>query len=89
MAEVRITPPDHFTFSRPEEWTKWIRRFERFQQASEGTGQPNPHTYLHDGGRDGRHPQLVSTYRRSSEELRRCRREVRGTKVRSAAPRRG
>ena len=34
MAEIRITPPENFTFSRPEEWIKWIRRFERFRQAS-------------------------------------------------------
>ena len=34
MAEIRITPLENFTFSRPEEWTKWIRRFERFRQAS-------------------------------------------------------
>lgn len=34
MAEIRITPPENFTFSRPEEWTKWSRRFERFRQAS-------------------------------------------------------
>ena len=34
MAELRISPPEAFTFSRPEEWIKWIRRFERFRQAS-------------------------------------------------------
>ena len=34
MAELRISPPEAFTFSRPEEWTKWVRRFERFRQAS-------------------------------------------------------
>lgn len=26
--------PESFTFSRPKEWTKWIRRFERFRVAS-------------------------------------------------------
>lgn len=34
IAEVKITPPEKFTFSRPEEWTKWIRRFQTFRQAS-------------------------------------------------------
>ena len=29
-----VQPPEPFTFSRPEEWEKWIRRFEQFRQAS-------------------------------------------------------
>ena len=27
-------PPELFTFSKPEGWPKWIRRFERFRDAS-------------------------------------------------------
>ena len=38
MAKIRISPPEHFTFSRPEEWTKWVRQFEHFRQASGGKG---------------------------------------------------
>ena len=34
MATYQITPPESFSFNRPEEWPKWIRRFERFRQAS-------------------------------------------------------
>ncbi len=30
----RVTPPSEFDFRQPESWTKWIRRFERFRQAS-------------------------------------------------------
>ena len=30
----RVAPPEPFTFSRPEEWQKWIRRFECFCQAA-------------------------------------------------------
>ena len=30
----QVTMPEPFTFSRPEEWVKWIRRFERFRVAS-------------------------------------------------------
>ena len=26
--------PDPLTYSKPEEWPKWIRRFERFRDAS-------------------------------------------------------
>lgn len=29
-----IQPPEAFTFSKPQEWEKWIRRFERFRLAS-------------------------------------------------------
>ena len=34
MATYQITPPESFSFNRLEEWPKWIRRFERFRQAS-------------------------------------------------------
>ena len=33
-ATFQVAAPEPFTFSRPEEWTKWIRRFERFRMAS-------------------------------------------------------
>ena len=34
MATFQVSPPEKFTF-KPEEWSKWIRRFERFRLASE------------------------------------------------------
>ena len=33
-ASFQVTMPEPFTFSRPEEWVRWIRRFERFRVAS-------------------------------------------------------
>lgn len=33
-ATFSIQPPEPFNFSKPYEWEKWIRRFERFRQAS-------------------------------------------------------
>ncbi len=33
-ATYQVVPPEQFTFSRPQEWPKWIRRFERFRSAS-------------------------------------------------------
>ena len=33
-ATFQVTAPEPFNFSRPEEWEKWIRRFERFRKAS-------------------------------------------------------
>lgn len=33
-ATFTIKPPDSFDFSKPHDWEKWIRRFERFRLAS-------------------------------------------------------
>lgn len=33
-ASYQVAPPEQFVFSRPREWPKWIRRFERFRSAS-------------------------------------------------------
>ena len=34
MASYQMPPPKSFNFSKPEEWPKWFRRFQRFRQAS-------------------------------------------------------
>ena len=34
MDDFRVSPPEAFNFSRPEEWDKWIKRFECFRHAS-------------------------------------------------------
>ena len=34
MATYQISPPEKFNFHQPDDWSKWIRRFERFRQAS-------------------------------------------------------
>ena len=34
MATYQLQPPERFNFSQPDEWPSWIRRFERFRQAS-------------------------------------------------------
>ena len=33
MTAFQVLPPERFTF-KPEDWSKWIRRFERFRFAS-------------------------------------------------------
>lgn len=33
-ASYQVQPPEAFNFSQPEQWLKWIRRFERFKKAS-------------------------------------------------------
>ena len=42
MASFQIVPPEQFTFDQPEEWPKWIRRFERFREASGLSGKEDP-----------------------------------------------
>ena len=34
MAGTATYPPEQFNFSHPEEWPRWIRRFEQFRKAS-------------------------------------------------------
>ena len=34
MATYQITAPENFNFNRPDEWPRWICKFERFRQAS-------------------------------------------------------
>ena len=34
MEQFQVTPPPKFDFTKPEEWPKWIRRFERYRIAS-------------------------------------------------------
>ena len=69
MAELRISPTEAFTFSRPEEWTKWIRRFERFQQASslaEKEQVSQIHTLIHTvGDSEG---DILSSFRLTEEQ---------------------
>ena len=33
VANYQVPPPDKFSF-KPEDWTRWIRRFERFRKAT-------------------------------------------------------
>lgn len=33
-ATFQVATPEPFSFARPEEWPRWIRRFERFRKAS-------------------------------------------------------
>ena len=35
MATNQVMPPEPFDFSRPEEWPRWLRRFQRFSIASD------------------------------------------------------
>ena len=37
----QVAPPDSFVFTKPNEWPKWIRRFERYLLASGLDGKPD------------------------------------------------
>ncbi|KAK7884427.1 hypothetical protein WMY93_027550 [Mugilogobius chulae] len=39
-AAFQVSPPTKFDFKKPEEWPKWIKRFERFRIASGLESQP-------------------------------------------------
>ena len=58
MANIRLTPPEPFDFSKPEEWPRWKRRFEQFSYASGVSGENNQRQistllyYLWEGAED-------------------------------------
>ena len=41
VQSFQVTPPDSFVFTKPNEWSKWIRSFERFRLASGIDGKPD------------------------------------------------
>ena len=51
----QVQPPEPFTFSRPSEWPKWLRRFERFRTAAglaEKGDEVQVNTFLYSMGDD-------------------------------------
>jgi len=34
MASIQLKPPEHFDFSKPDEWPKWKKRFQQYGSAS-------------------------------------------------------
>ena len=51
----QVTPPEPFAFSPPEEWPKWIRRFEWFRLATRlktKTGENQMSTFIYWMGDD-------------------------------------
>ena len=34
MADSRLVPPQPFDFRKPDEWPRWLRRFEQYRVAS-------------------------------------------------------
>ena len=51
VANFQVTPPKKFSF-KPEDWPKWIQRFERFRKATgldKQTGENQVNINLHNG----------------------------------------
>ncbi len=34
MASIQLQPPEPFSFHKPDEWPRWIKRFDQFRLAS-------------------------------------------------------
>ena len=53
MATYYIAPPEKFTFGQPDEWPRWIWRFERFHVASDKTQETLVNTLVYSMGTEG------------------------------------
>ena len=69
MTEVRVRPPESFTFAKPETWPKWIKRFERFRHASGLTKEDEVsqiHTLIYTMGDEAE--DILSSFRLTEEQ---------------------
>ena len=74
MASFNVTPPEKFTF-KPKEWSKWIRRFERFRVASELTCNKKPEdtqisTLIYSMGDEA--DDILSSFTMSDDDKKNC-----------------
>ena len=68
-ATYQVSPPEQFHFGHPEEWLKWIRRFERFRKASgleEKAEEAQVNTLIYTMGDDA--DDIVRSFRLSEED---------------------
>ena len=71
MATLQVNLPETFDFKTPENWLKWIRRFERFRIASKlntKDGSMQVSTLVYSMGDEA--DDILSTFRLSDQELR-------------------
>ena len=65
----QVSPPKQFNFSHPEEWPKWVRRFERFRIASglkEKDEETQVNTLLYSMGDEA--DDILRSFRLSAED---------------------
>ena len=68
MATFTVAPPEKFSF-RPNDWPKWLQRWERFRVASELTKKPEETqtaTFIYSMGEDA--DDIFSTFPLTAED---------------------
>ena len=66
MATYQVTNPELFNFSRPEEWPKWLRHFERFRFAHEKSEEQQVHTLVYSIGDEA--DDVLTAFKLTDEE---------------------
>ena len=47
MASLRVTPPEPFDFTTPDEWPKWLRRFRKASGLAAGDEETQVNTLIY------------------------------------------
>jgi len=42
MASIQLKPPEHFDLSKPDQWTKWKKRFQQYRSTSGLNAEEEP-----------------------------------------------
>ena len=69
MATFQVAPPERFNFIRPDEWPRWIRRFDRFRCASglnKKAEESQVHTLIYSMGDEA--DDILSSFELSEED---------------------
>ena len=72
MASYQVPPPEKFNF-KPEEWSRWIRRFERFRKATgldQKDGESQVNTLIYSMGEEA--DDIVVSFGLTTEEAKQC-----------------
>ena len=78
MATYQVQPPENFNFAKPDDWPKWLKRFERFRIAAELGAKEGPiqvNTFVYAMG--GEAEDVIKSFGLTDEESKNCRKEVR------------
>ena len=70
FATYQVSPPEQFNFNHPEEWPKWVQRFERFRIAAgleEKTEEVQVNTLIYTMGDD-----ILRSFRLSEADSKKC-----------------
>jgi len=68
MASYQVPPPEKFNF-KPEEWSRWIKRFERFRKATgldQKDGESQVNTLIYSMGEEA--DDIVVSFGLTTEE---------------------